>query len=137
MIYLIYEGTVYYTTDNNESVTLNDGYDDYTVTIATKKLHCYLENMSDWCLVDAPNPVLALDYAKKIDKSVNTRNLDIRYRKGSDLNSFRSFILYGDCVQNYPKFVHTLRNIILTELAEDIPAIDLISTPFVYTYRAT
>jgi hypothetical protein len=138
MVYLVFEGTVYFTSASGEVADLNDGYQNYRVVEATDDLHCYLNNMSDWSLIDAPNALYALEYAGKIDKSVNSMCGDIRHRKSADLNNFRSYILFGNRTRIYPKFVADLRSIITTsETKDDFHALELIDTPFVYKWRAT
>jgi hypothetical protein len=136
MIYLVHEGTVYFTSVSGEVADLNDGYNDYRVVEATHDLHCYLNNMSDWSLIDAPNAPYALEYAGKIDKSANSLCGDIRHRKSEDLKNFRSYILFGSRTRVYPKFVADFRLIITTsETKDDFHALELKDTAFVYKWR--
>lgn len=136
MIYLVYEGVVYFTSASDEVADLNDGYSDYRVIEATQELHCYLNNSSDWSLIDAPSAIMALEYGGKIDKSINSRSNDIRFRKSEDLNAFRSYILWGDRIRTYPKFVEDLRSeITASDLKDDVHALELIKTSFVYKWR--
>jgi hypothetical protein len=138
MIYLVKEGVVYFTCQSDEIADLNDGYHDYRVVQANLDLHCYLNNMSDWCLIDAPSASDALEYACKIDKSANSLAGDIRYRKYSDLNDFRSYILFDNKTRIFPSFVEKLKSIIVNDEAkDDFHALELIDTPFVYKWRKT